>query len=279
MLIGQTHKVDLASPVDYQPNTIYKFGSVVKYNGNLYTANCFIPAVDPGPGKSTCWELVSEAPEINPDDFKATAPPGYVDAVKDLGWDNTGKTMIDRIPDNTNIYMPAGDYIFSRRVENTNGVNLLGSNPEYRAKFTSHTQFNGTNITIQYYLGLGSTTTKKVTVKNIHFTKNYVTPSGEGDNIIFDNCFFDGCWYDSGAHARTVFNFCSFISTGESKVLTASDQWKDDAPVLYNCCLLSSLHLSGTSPLGKNATWYNPILYATESEVGETDLINPTYIN
>lgn len=291
MIIGQTHKVDLANPVDYKPGTIYKYGTVVKSGGNLYVASSFIPAVDPGPGKSEMWEQVSEAPKIS------KAPTGFVDAVNDLGWDNTGEKPINFAVNATNIYVPAGIYKVAGSAGDFEYVNLLGETSAFTRMPLNRSEQTPTRwpLTMFYFeagrqnLFFGLVDTRR-TYKNIYFYGDKTSPIRNPANSFyslttFDNCHFNmkGMQYGfayatTASHENIEFLHCSFEKSAGYDII-AGNAIPDSMPLtFYDCCVLSGSGLS-TSGLGnKNAIWYNPILEVDKETKFEATIYNPTYI-
>lgn len=257
--IGQTHKVDLGSPVTYAGNTIYKGGTVVSLNGSLYVAKYNIPPTDEGPLKSDRWELIN-----------ATTPYGYVNAVTDLGWDNTGHTDVTKVPDNINIFMPSGRYSFS--LTTISNANLIGEYPEYSPIRLNYSEHNGTYINGHDIRFFGN---KVIHVKNIAFGgSDHMNLS---TNVVFDDCYISCVTELSMQNSFTnVFNHCSFHDDTTAKYLIEGNA----TAILYDCCLNSGRGLTGANPLGtKNVIWYNPLIKGlTAEQVGSATLYNPTYL-
>lgn len=256
--IGQTHQVDLGSPVTYTGNTIYKGGTVVSLNGSLYVAKYNIPPTDEGPLKSNRWELLN-----------VTTPYGYVNAVTDLGWDPTGKQSITSIPDNMNIFLPAGRY-YINSTHKLKNVNLLGVCPAYTPVYMRLDPQDITTITLPSNV-LETTKKDVIHFQNINFAPFYI------DNyatLIFDNCNLKTV---TRCYELTIFNHCSLghdNSTPQS-LISAS------APALfYDCCVNTAKAITNSNPLGdKNAIWYNPLIKGlTAEQVGSATLYNPTYL-
>lgn len=291
MIIGQTHKVDLANPVDYKPGTIYKYGTVVKSGGNLYVASSFIPAVDPGPGKSEMWEQVSEAPEIS------KAPTGFVDAVNDLGWDNTGEKAINFAVTATNIYVPAGIYKVAGSAGDFEYVNLLGETSAFTRMSLNRSEQTPTRwpLTMFYFefgkqpLFFGHANSHR-TYKNIYFYGDKTFPIRGTLNSMYSLTTFDNCHFNMAgmqcrldystttSHVNFEFLHCSFEKSDHYDLIYANSI-PDIMPVtFYDCCVLSGAGLSVSGLGNKNAIWYNPILEVDKETKFEATIYNPTYI-
>lgn len=267
MIIGQTHKVDLAHPVDYQPGTIYKYGSVVKSQGNLYVASAFIPAVDPGPGMSALWEQISEIPEI---------PTNYYSNF--ISYDEPDITN-NQITSNT--YFPARDYELNTDI--TKNVSLLGFSSCFDT-YKPVTSNNRCHIHVHQW----ETNAYRVIAVNrlqcLHFVGNIsngVIIQGNSNNCIINECSFQfdnhGIDYSNSLYNKTAtYINCTFYKSGSAPLFYAPFNNKGKI-VLYDCVVFGGASPNGG--LGENIIWINPILYGyTADTVGDTTLINPTYL-
>lgn len=268
MIIGQTHKVDLAHPIDYQPGTIYKYGSVVKSQGNLYVASAFIPAVDPGPGKSTLWEQVSEAPEM------PEIPSNYYTQFEAYTYYNLQGKLTN------NIYLPNDQYAI--RNDFSNSIEILGKRPLFYTKQTNNPSSLITNIRVTDQLH-SVRIIEANAINNIYFTGNLqagVAFKPYYQNLTIDQCYFafdnHSIDYTGASTPRSVaFINCTFQKSGATALF--GNTGNKGEIVLYNCVVFG-----GTEPhsgLGTDTVWINPILYGyTADTVGDTTLINPTYL-
>lgn len=246
--IGQTHQVDLGSPVTYAGNTIYKGGTVVSLNGSLYVAKYNIPPTDEGPLKSDRWELIN-----------ATTPYGYVNAVTDLGWDNTGNIRISEVPNNINIFLPRGYYRF--KDVDINNVNLLG---EYSAYSPLGGGYNGTKVIGTFN---SPTTSAIIHIQNIYFDYSITNLN----RTVFEDCHLKS---STSSETLTVYFHCSFARSVGNELFE-----NNTTTLLYDCAVLRGSDLTGENPLGReNVIWYNPLLNDMTSEhVGSATLYNPTF--
>lgn len=276
MLIGQTHKVDLAHPVDYVPGTIYKFGSVVKKDGNLYVANAYIPAADSGPGDSKCWEQVSEAPKIDPESVKATAPFGYLNGVTELKFDNTGKEKIQT--HYRNIYLPAGTYAIDG--DDVFGGNILGPTSCYQLTGeyddTDRAVIVAGASSVHYDWPIG-TNKNNVTIKNLAFkniTAGLAIYSKNPNAIItFEDCAFINTTVNV-SNSISIFINCTFRNDNAFIINNASDY----RFFSYGCCC-DYLGTDGKNALGSYfEIWHDPIIYNI-SEAMNAKVYNATIIN